>query len=214
MAESASKDRAAAIAVPFVGESPLARFGLADRAVAAADRSGVFVRERAFLGHLNLRGSLDDPLFVSAVQSAIGVAPPAMPNTFVEVNDAAVCWLGPDEWLVLCPGERRAEIEQALRTALAGVRCAVTDVTGGQTVIVLGGDAARDVIAKGCPLDLHPREFDVGRCAQSRLAKAPILIRQLDREPTYEIVVRRSFADYLWTWLEDAAAEYGLAVIA
>ena len=70
----------------------------------------------------------------------------------------------------------------------------------------------RELLAKGCPLDLHPRAFDVGQCAQSHLAKAPILIRQLDREPSFEIVVRRSFADYFWLWLEDAAAEYGLAV--
>jgi sarcosine oxidase gamma subunit len=24
-----------------------------------------------------------------------------------------------------------------------------------------------------------------------------------------ELIVRRSFADYLWTWLESAATEYG-----
>ena len=70
----------------------------------------------------------------------------------------------------------------------------------------------RDLLAKGCPVDLHPSVFDVGQCAQSHLAKAPILLRQVDREPTFEIIVRRSFADYFWTWLEDAAAEYGLAV--
>ena len=36
-----------------------------------------------------------------------------------------------------------------------------------------------------------------------------MLIYQLDAEPTYDIYVLRSFAEYLWLWLEDAAMEYG-----
>ena len=52
----------------------------------------------------------------------------------------------------------------------------------------------------------------MGACAQTRLAKAPVLVRRLDDGGAYEIVVRRSFADYLWLWLEDAAAEYGLRI--
>ena len=129
-----------------------------------------------------------------------------------EAQGNTVYWLGPDEWLLVTGRERRAALEAELRGALAGVRSAITDVSGGQTVVVLRGGHVRELLAKGCPLDLHPRAFDVGQCAQSHLAKAPILIRQLDREPSFEIVVRRSFADYFWLWLEDAAAEYGLAV--
>ena len=59
-----------------------------------------------------------------------------------------------------------------------------------------------------------PTLDDIGQCAQSHLAKAPILLRRLDRRSSFEIIVRRSFADYFWLWLEDAAAEYSLAVSA
>jgi sarcosine oxidase, subunit gamma len=212
MPESASDGGAGIVARAVTSESPLARFRLADRAAASASHARVLAGERAFLGHLNLRGNSDDPRFVSAVQSVLDGAPPVAPNTVADVRDATVYWLGPDEWLIVCPAERRAAIGAGMQAALADVRSAITDLTGGQTVIVLRGDPARDVLAKGCPLDLHPRAFDVGRCAQSHLAKAPILIRQVDREPSFEIVIRRSFADYLWTWLEDAAREYGFVV--
>jgi sarcosine oxidase subunit gamma len=67
---------------------------------------------------------------------------------------------------------------------------------------------------KGCSLDLHPREFGPGRCAQSTLAKAQIILHQLDDGPTYDLYVARSFAEYLWAWLEDASLEYGMAVVA
>jgi hypothetical protein len=56
---------------------------------------------------------------------------------------------------------------QRLRQALANCFAAVTEVSGGQTVILLRGDSVRDMLAKGCPLDLHARVFGIDRCAQS-----------------------------------------------
>lgn len=172
--------------------------------------AGVVLSERPFIGHIDLRGSPADARFVAAVREVVRVAPPEQPNTVVEAFGNVVYWLGPDESLIVTPLERRAAIEQDLRAALRDVRSAVTDVSGGQTVIVIRGSAARDVLAKGCPLDLHPRAFGVGRCAQSHLAKAAILLRIVDTMPTFEVVVRGSYADYLWLWLNDAAAEYGI----
>ena len=193
-------------------ESPLVRFDLRGRATNAAGDAGIFVREYAFLGHINLRGDPKDPRFVAAVRDAVGVPPPVTPNTVTGAEGNTIFWVGPDEWLIVTPGERKATVERALRGRLDGLRFAVTDVSGGQTVVVVHGDHVRELLAKGCPLDLHPRSFDVGQCAQSHLAKAPVLIRHLDHRSHFEIIVRRSFADYLWLWLEDAAAEYGLAV--
>ena len=199
---------------PIVRESPLVRFGLRERATKAPGNAGILARERAFLGHLNLRGDSGDPRFVAAVEGVLGVTLPVAPNTVSETRPTVAYWLGPDEWLIVTSNRRRAVFEEELRKALAGVRSAVTDVSGGQTVVVLRGSPVYDLLAKGCPLDLHPKVFDLGQCAQSHLAKAPVLLRLLDREPSFEIVVRRSFADYLWLWIEDAAAEYGLAIVA
>jgi sarcosine oxidase subunit gamma len=197
---------------PAMSESPLARFDLAARVANAAGDPGIFACEHAFLGHINLRGDPQDPRFAAAVRDVVGVAPPATPNTVTEAEGNAVYWLGPDEWLIVTPGERKVAVESGLRNARKGLRVAVTDVSGGQTVVVVHGDEVRQLLAKGCPLDLHPRAFDIGQCAQSHLAKAPILIRHLDRRSHFEIIIRRSFADYFWLWLEDAAAEYGFAV--
>jgi sarcosine oxidase subunit gamma len=199
---------------PTRRESPLVRFDLAARAKMSPDNAGVVARERAFLGHLNVRGDSEDPRFAAAVSGVLGCGLPLVANTVSEAAGNTVYWLGPNEWLIVTAGERKAAVESELRTALADLFAAVTDLSGGQTVVLLRGRAIRDVLAKGCPLDLNPRAFGAGRCAQSHLAKAPILLRQVDDEPSFEIVVRRSFADYFWLWLEDAAAEYGLAVAA
>ncbi len=176
--------------------------------------AGVIAREHPFLGHLNLRGNAQDPRFVGAVSDVLGDGLPLVANTVTDVQGITMYWLGPDEWLIVTPGERRAGVEGELRKVLAGLRVAVTDVSGGQTVLQLHGAHVRDVLAKGCPIDLHPRAFSIGQCAQSHLAKAPILIGQIENQPYFELIFRRSFADYLWTWLEGAAAEYGLEVAA
>ena len=192
-------------------ESPLARFDLAVRAAKPMAGAGIVATEHAFLGHLNLRGDPGDPRFVPAISSALGVAPPVTANTVVETGSATIYWLGPDEWLIVTSGDRVTDLKHKLRDALATIRQSVTDVSGGQTVVVLRGAPVRELLAKGCPLDLHPRAFAIGQCAQSHLAKAPILLRPILDGSAFELVFRRSFADYIWTWLEDAAAEWGLA---
>ena len=87
----------------------------------------------------------------------------------------------------------------------------MTVLSGGQTVIGLRGAEAAQVLAKGCTLDLHPRALKGGDCAQTRLAKANVLLHRLPEGDGFEITVRRSFADYLWRWLADAGATHGSA---
>ena len=193
-------------------ESPLARFNLAARASHDTHHAGVVAHERAFLGHINLRGDALDPHFVGALSTVVGCELPIAANTLNDAQGNVMYWLGPDEWLIVTPGERAATIESELRTALTGMRAAVTDVSGGQTIVNVRGNKARELLAKGCPIDLHPRVFGIGQCAQSHIAKAPVIIGQLEIQPCFEIIIRRSFADYFWLWLENAAAEYGYAV--
>src|SRR5207302_506874 len=73
------------------------------------------------------------------------------------------------------------------------------------------GALARETLMKGCSLDLHPRSFTPGQCAQTMLARAQIILHQIDGAPSYDLYPRRSFAEYLWLWLCDAMAEYGEA---
>ena len=194
-------------------ESPLVQCLTAERTGWQSPTADVELRERAFLGHLNLRGDPTDQAFLNAVKGVLGFGLPLEPNTVAKNDDLAALWLGPDEWLVLTPPDQQSGLAQALLDTLGDLHSAVTDVTGGQTVVNLSGARVRDVLSKGCTLDLHPRAFGAGRCAQTLLAKAMVTVRQLDESPSFDLIVRRSFADYLAHWIEDAAQEYGLAVI-
>ena len=187
---------------------------LADHPPVDRDPSrGVEMCELAFWGHVNLRGDSGDEAFQAGVERVVGARAPVAPNTVARAGERAITWLGPDEWLVVSSPETREGVADRLEEALSGLHVAVNDISSGQTIIRLRGPRARDLLSKGCPLDFHPRVFGAGQCAQSHIGKSNALIIQVDDEPTYDIIVRRSFADYLARWLLHSGMEYDIAVV-
>ena len=163
------------------------------------------MRERPFLELINVRGVANDAVFIAAVEGVIGARLPVKANTVAQGNGYDALWLGPDEWLVRSDEARTPELEGKLRTALGGLYASVVDVSSGYTVVEASGERVRDVISRGCPLDLHPKVMQRGQCAQSHYFKAPIVLIPTADE-TFELIVRRSFADYFLRILADAAA--------
>lgn len=171
---------------------------------------GVRVTVRGDLGHINLRGRAADAGFRQPVEEVLGQALPTKPNT-VSVDRHQVFWLGPDEWLIVTPAAGATELTGRLEHATSNTHASVNDISGGQVALVLQGAKCRDLLAKGCTLDLHPSVFNVGDCAQSGLARANVLLALVDETPTFTIVVRRSFSDYLCRWLAHAGTDEGIA---
>ena len=195
-----------ALSVPR--RSPLA--GAADRLAATTRSSGGAVRlaELPFLAQVNLR--LDPKgAAADAVRLALGLSLPLEPNTVVRAGELTVLWLGPDEWLVVGPPGTQRDVEQRIRAAAGDEHIAVTDVSAQRTTLLVSGARARELLAHGCPLDLHPRAFGPGRCAQTTLARAQVVLVSRDEPGAgFWVLVRSSFAGYLTDWLLDAAEEY------
>lgn len=185
-------------------ESPLVGFK-PHAGMAAADAFRLI--ERPFLELVIVRGDGASPAFRQAVRTATGVEVPTVPNTVAVGAEYSMFWMGPDEWLVQSSQPRNPTLEPVLRTGLTGQFASVTDVSSGNTVLRLTGSHVREVLRKGCPLDLHSRVFGIGQCAQSVYFKAGILLRPV-ADDIWEVMVRRSFADYLCHLLDDAASEY------
>jgi sarcosine oxidase subunit gamma len=165
---------------------------------------------RSDLGHINLRGSPSDPQFLAIVGRVLRQDLPIAANTMT-MGDHRVYWLGPDEWQIVTAIDDSAGLVKHLREALVGLHASVSDISGGQIALHVSGPSVRDVLTRACTLDLAPAEFGVGACAQSGLAKASMLIGLTDEAgPEFEIVVRRSFSDYVVRWLKNAAAEFGV----
>lgn len=180
-------------------ESPLGH-----RAFTPPD-GAVRIREAPFLTQLNLRVDPEGPA-AALVAQALDIALPSV-NSAARSGDVDVFWLGPDEWLVVTAARPPAELQRQLQPVAGSPDVVVVDLSAHRTTIELSGARARDVLAKGCSLDLH--EFVPGRCAQTLLARAPVVLAARDGEhPTYWLLVRASLATYLADWLLDAGAEY------
>ncbi|MDO9624795.1 MAG: sarcosine oxidase subunit gamma family protein [Pseudomonas sp.] len=195
-------------------ESPLFHAGLDELARNAplhkSSSAGVTLRENKLLGHLTLRGNPDDSNFAGAVHQAIGLELPGA-LTLVSRGEASLQWLGPDEWLLIVPSGEEFAVEKSLREALAGHHIQVVNVSGGQTILELTGPKVRELLMKSSSYDVHPRSFPVGKAVGTTFAKTQLVIRRTSEE-TWELLVRRSFSDYIWLWLQDASAEFGLAI--
>lgn len=158
---------------------------------------------------INLRGNPQDPAFVQAVQQALGLPLPVAACSSMANAQLRVVWVGPDDWFVIGAAGEQISIEHRLRAALAGQHCAVTDVSSGYFVVTLAGVQARDVLAQGCPLDLHARVFKPDQSAGTLFFKVGIYLWQLDNTPTFEMLVRRSFIDHFWQLINHCTLDCG-----
>ncbi len=160
--------------------------------------------EIAFVDMLNLRGAASDPRFSKAVLDTTGMFLPVQANTASIDPQRQLLWLGPDEWLLKLRDRQGDAMAAALQSALRGMHSAVVDVGHGSTTVMLQGPGSAELLARGCPLDLHPRVFSTGALAQTHIAKASATVLCLYAGIQYEITVRRSYADYLVRWLCEA----------
>ncbi|KAA9381308.1 sarcosine oxidase subunit gamma [Microbispora cellulosiformans] len=183
--------------------SPAAAY--ADRFAAASAGGAIRLAEIPFLTHLNVRADPASPA-AERIGTALGVPLPVEPGVVIEGGGLSVLWLGPDEWLVVGPDGAARELRERIRGAAAGDHVSVVDVSAQRTTLVVAGERARDVLAHGCALDLHPREFGPGRCAQTLLARTGVVL--VAREDGFWVLVRSSFAAYAAEWLLDAVVEY------
>ena len=139
----------------------------------------------------------------------LGIDLPAMPDTWVPTEGGRAVWLGPDEWLLTSTTETPEELEARVRAAVVPLGGSAANVSAQRITLRLTGERARDVLAKGCSIDLHPRVFGRGRSAQTTLGRAGVVLLALaDAGDDYAVLVRSSFAGYLADWLLDATVEF------
>lgn len=166
------------------------------------------IKEEAFAGHINLRGLPEDKDFMSGAEKVLGLSLPVKANTFVSNDSLTALWYGPNEWLLITEQGAELELIADLKAVIEGSFSSVTDISGGNTILIISGEKAQELLEKGTPLDLHASVFGEGQCAQTVLAKANMTIFQPAETLAYTVVIRRSFSDYLGTWMIDAAGEF------
>ena len=169
-------------------------------------KPGLVFCEMAHLGKLNMRG---DRSSGKMIKSITGCAFPPTANKFTTAGERHVVWLSPDEFMVICEAGKDEELASAIHASFGNRHAAVTNITDALTAFHLKGVAVRQVLAKGCALDLHQNSFASGDAAQTLLSQAAVTIMALANDG-FIVICRTSFASYLHDWIVDAALEYGV----
>lgn len=175
----------------------------------------VRLREVPFLTQITIRAA--SPEAVEAVSGALGVALPSAVGEMSrgergEGGPVSVVWLSPDEWLAVLGDEAETGVAsttvvESLNVALGERRGQAVDVSSNRTTLELSGPKARAVLDKTIELDLHPREFPVGRVVSTQMESVAVILWRIAEE-TWQLMPRASFTEHVVLWLADGMREF------
>ena len=116
-----------------------------------------------------------------------------------------VAWMSPDELLIMVP---KAEVPAKMAALASGLpeHHLLADVSDARAVFALTGDDAREVLAKGAPVDLSPDSFQIGDIRRTRIGQVAAAFWMVDAQ-TFHIVCFTSVSGYLEDWLRHASRE-------
>ena len=172
---------------------------------------GVVISERVGLGIATVAARKGQaPALKEAVAEAYGVA---LPESSAVVQGPVVSFIGqgPGQWLAISETLANETLARDLSAKLQGL-ASISDQSAGRTVLRISGKRARDVLAKGLPIDLDPRAFPLGSAVTSTISLMGVQLWQMDDTRSYDIAVFRSLSLSFWRWLNASASEFGYEV--
>ncbi|MBW3096355.1 sarcosine oxidase subunit gamma [Pseudohoeflea sp. DP4N28-3] len=146
---------------------------------------------------VSLRAGPDD---VGALSQALDVGLPVAPkSSAIGKSGRQALWLGPDEWLII-----DAEADPMIDLEKAKAVHSAVDISHRNVALAISGRRARATLEAGCPQDLAERAFPVAACSRTVLGKIEVVLLREGPE-RFRLECWRSFADYAWTFLSEAA---------
>jgi methylglutamate dehydrogenase subunit D len=191
--------------------APLDDLAVPGRFGAGTRKPGLVIEERTDLALATLiarRGETQN--LRHAIAAAYGLALPE--GSYVVTKDGvSFAGIGVGKWLGVAEGPAALGYISGLRGRLMGL-ASIADQSDGRVVLRLSGEQVREILAKGIPLDLHPRNFKTGDIASTMISQMGVQIQQLDDRPTFQLMAFRSFAGSLLSWLAKSAAQFGYEI--
>jgi heterotetrameric sarcosine oxidase gamma subunit len=190
---------------PLSAHMQLGRFGVeGDTPIQLSERRAAIAQVMGRKGQ--------DAALRSAGAGALGLDLPHSGSSASNGSVTAI-WIAPEAWLILRHGTPDEGLARELIAACAAT-ASISDQTWGKSIVRVSGARARDVLAKGCRIDLHPRVFGPGKSAVTPIAHIHAVLVQIDTKPTFDLIVPSTLARDFVEWLRLSAAEFGYEVVA
>lgn len=148
--------------------------------------------------------------FGNAMRSVLKVELPTRIGDVVHVDGRRLLKTGAAQYWIITRHDD--DILPSVQRAVSAHIGAVTPLSHSRTCIFIEGAAARELLAKGVPLDFHPDVFRIDQFALSGLHHTPVLIHRRG-ETLFELYALRTFGLSVWEWLMDAALPFGYEIV-
>lgn len=150
-------------------------------------------------GMLDLRG---DAAVRRVCEATLGFGLPESANSLVHGPDNQIVYcISPDHWILQIDDGQQDDILESLERAATNSSHSFVDVSDMYVRIRLSGREARQVLAQGISIDIHPRVFPPGATARTGFAKTTAQLHCVDDSPAFIITVYRSYREYAMDWL-------------
>lgn len=167
------------------------------------------IEECGLQGMITLRGDLSARALKAGATQAGSVKMPGQGMANVTGKNG-LCWMSPDEVLVLCPYGEVSDRLDALNVKIDSMFALAVNVSDARAIFRVSGPATREIIAKLCPVDMSPDVFRPGMFRRTRMAQVSAAF-WMDGDESIYIICFRSMAEYVFGVLK-AAAQKGSGV--
>ena len=173
------------------------------------NHNGLSIREISPIMKLNLRGKKRE--FFTTVGKNLNMILPTEANTSTTSDKLTAIWLSPDEWMIVSnelvnKENDKYELNEILFNSISKTNLgAVIDVTDQFIQLELKGKNIYKIFSAGCPFNFNEFKEKKGSTTQTVLNHVDVILHHKD-ENIVNLFVRRSFAEHLWSWIEDSAS--------
>ena len=149
--------------------------------------------------------------FITAIGKNLNMILPSEANTSTSGEALTALWLSPDEWMlvsnkVVSEDTNTYEVEDNLINNISKVNLgAVTDVSDQFVMINIKGNKVFDLFATGSPFNFNEFKNKKGSVVQTILSHIDVIIHLTEKNEV-NLLVRRSFSEHLYSWINDSAS--------
>ena len=173
------------------------------------NQGSVSVKEIYPIMKINLRGKKRE--FFTNIGKNLNIILPTEANTSTISDKLTAMWLSPDEWMVVSnevinKDTNKYEFNELLFNSISKTNLgAIIDITDQFVQLELKGKNIYEIFSAGSPFNFNEFKEKKGSTTQTLLNHTDVILHHKDKD-TVNLFVRRSFAEHLWSWIEDSAS--------
>ena len=171
--------------------------------------NGIVVKEISPIMKLNLRGKKRE--FFTNIGKKLNMLLPTEANTSTISDKLTAIWLSPDEWMIVTNDKLKKDtneyqLNEILFNDISKANLgAVIDVTDQFVQLEIKGKNIYEIFSAGSPFNFNEFKDKKGSSVQTILNHIDVVIHNKG-DQIVNLFVRRSFAEHLWSWIDDSAS--------